>query len=533
MKPVAALGVMVAAATLLTAQPVAPVRLADHAAAQPAATSYNQPFDQLEVGLPAGWHVTFEAQPARFGAAPDTRRVKLSPNADSDPMKNTAWSGLDQVFRSFASRALFLQTGGQASLSEQAEFPDRALGVRTGNALGESYAPTESYDTGGGAFTFCVDSTGLRLTELSFEFTLFGGLDPEGRGYVQEWTVQATNSTAGEVWIEIGRIPTFGDAPTAGDYRVVRFSFRNRTLFERLTAEGLRLDDATFVAFRLVAVSRHPAAAGSSASARFSHALDNFSLGYTSLTDTAFDEEPSQFEPRLRLPASGAYHQDFSLIDEGRLPSGWHLTRTASAAALGTLLPLDTVETRNGTIADNLARRVAWTNSNGTFKNFANPATPRKGPWLNDQAQEAFPDRMLGFRASTATGDTGHAFVFWCDATGRRNLRLAVDVFSTNASERPLDVVVQCSTDQGASWTTLQSMPSLGRVPAPTDPGFKIRHAVNVALPASADDAPSLHLRIAALTLSAGGQPGSDQTRTAIAIDDFTLTYDVVTPLLR
>lgn len=527
LKKLCAPALLFALASPGSAQPVAPLSLADHLAAHPSATSYTQDFTQLADGLPAGWHVSFEAQTTRFGDAPDVRRVKLVPNADPDSMKNTAWSGLDQVFRNFAGRTLFLQSEGQASLAEQAEHADRALGVRTGNALGESYIPNDSYDSGGGAFTFFADSTGLRLTSVSFDLTVFGALDAEGRGYIQEWSLQATNSASGDAWTEIGRVPTFGDAPVAGDYRVVRFSFRHRPLFERLADAGLRLDDAPLVAFRLVAISRLPAAAGTSASARFSYALDNFELGYTSLDDTAFDEEPAAFEPKLRLPASGTYVQDFAIIDDGRLPSGWHLTRTATATSLGTLLPLDTTETRNGTIADNLARRVAWTNSNGTFKNFANPATPRKGPWLNDQAQEAFPNRMLGFRASTATGDTGHAFVFWCDATGRSNLRLAVNVFATNASERPLDVVVQCSTNGGVSWTTLQTLPALGRVPSVTDAGLKITHPVSVALPPTAENSASLHLRIAALALSPGGNPGSDQTRTAIAIDDFTLIYDV------
>ncbi len=510
----------------LHAQPVTPLRLADYIAANSNATSYEQSFDLLANGLPPGWHVTFEAKPSQFGGAPDTRRVKLQPNADADPMKNTAWSGLDQVFRNFAGRTLFLQSSGQASLTEQAEFSNRALGLRTGNALGESYVPNASYDTGGGAIGFSLDSRGSRLTHVNFELALFGAIDSDGRGYIQEWALQGSNSASGGSWVEIGRIFSFGDSPSAGDYRLVRFSFRNRSLFDRLSAAGLQLNDAPLVNIRLVAIDRIAAAAGSSASARFSYALDNFSVGYTGLDDTAFDEEPAAFIPKLPLPANGYYAQDFAIIDEGRLPSGWHLTRSATSTTLGALLPLTTTETRNGTIADNLARRVAWTNSNGTFKNFANPATPRKGPWLNDQAQEAFPNRMLGFRASSATGDTGHAFVFWCDATGQRNLRLTLNVFSTNASERPLDVVVQFSINGGTSWTTLQSFPNLGRVPTVAEAGLKITHPVSISLPASANNAASLHVRIAALTLSVGGNPGSDQTRTAIAIDDFSLTYD-------
>jgi hypothetical protein len=509
------------------AQSTAPLRLADYATAHPAVTAYTQDFAALADGLPEGWYVTFEAKPAQFGGPPDIRRVKLLPNSDPDPMKNTAWSGLDQVFRNFAGRSLFLLSGGEASLTEQAESTDRALGVRSGNALGESYVPTGGYDTGGAAIGFNLATTGWRLTSVNFNFTVFGALDATGKGYVNEWTLQVSNSPAGTGWVDVGAVPSFGTAPVAGDNKSVSFSFRNRALFDRLTAAGIQLDNAPLVCFRVVTTGKTAAAAGTSASDRFSYALDNFSTGYTSLSDTAFDDPPEVFVAKLPLPATGHYEQNFAVLDEGRLPSGWHLTRTATATSLGTLLTLDSVETRNGTLAANLAYRVAWTNSNGTFKNFANPGTPLKGPWLNDQAQEAFPDRMLGFRASSATGDLGHAFVFWCDATKRENLTLKANVFSTNASERPLDVVVQCSTNGGTVWTTLKTLPGLGRPPTVAEGGMKMVWPVAVALPASANLSPSLHLRIAALTLSPGGNPGTDNTRTAIAIDDFSLTYDV------
>ena len=504
-----------------------PLVLVDYATAHPGATAYTQTFDQLTDGLPAGWYVTFDAKPVQFGDAPDVRRVKLIPSADPDPMKNTAWSGLDQVFRSFASRALFLQTSGQAALDEQAAYADRALGVRTGNALGESYLPVNSFDSGGAAFGLNLDTTGRRLTSVSFDLTVFGALDELDQGYISDWTLQVSNAADGSAWVDVGPVPAFGNDPAAGDSRAVSFSFRQHAVFDPLAAAGIRLDNAPLVCFRVVATDRTAAAAGTSASARYSYALDNFTVGYTTLDDTSFDAPPDAYADKLVLPATGSYAQDFSIIDQGRLPSGWHVTRTATATSLGTLLTLDSPETSNGTLAENLAYRVAWTNSNGTFKNFANPATPHKGPWLNDQAQVAFPDRMLGFRANSVTGDIGHAFVFLCDATGCAGLTLSVNILSSNASERPLDVVVQCSTNGGTAWTTLQSLPGLGRVPTVAEAGLTMAHPVTVALPAAANGCANLYIRIAALTLSPGGNPGSDLTRTAISIDDFTLTYHV------
>lgn len=507
------------------AQSTPPLHLAAYAAAHPGDTAYVQDFDALAEGLPEGWYVTFEAKPGQFGGPPDPRRVKLTPSDDPDPMKNTAWSGLDQVFRNFAARSLFLESGGLASLTEQAEAADRALGVRTGNALGESYLPVGGYDSGGAAFGFNLDSTGRRLTSVSFSLNLFGSLDANGKGYVIDWMLQASNSVAGDGWVDVGAVSTFGDAPVAGDVRHVTFSFRDRALFDRLTGAGLKLDDTPLLCFRLVATGKHTAAAGSAASERHSYALDNFTVGFTSLDDTAFDAPTNVYVPQLTLPA-GRYDQDFSIIDDSALPSGWHVTRTATATSLGTFLTLASVESRNGTLADNLAYRVAWTNSNGTFKNFANPGTALKGPWLNDQAQEAFPNRMLGFRASSATGDLGHAFVFWCDATKCANLRLKLTVFATNASERPLEVSVECSAD-GTAWTTLQLLSGLGRVPTVEAGGMRMAYPLDLAVPASFNLSPSLYFRIAALALSPGGNPGSDLTRTAIAIDDFSLTYDV------
>jgi hypothetical protein len=199
-------------------------------------SSYTQDFNAIESGLPSGWSVHSGATVSSTGTALLFGTAKKS------------WSEIDGAFKNYASANNDGATAGSSS-TVQANFLDRALGVRQGTSL----------DPGAAFVARIANTEGFHSFELALDLQI---LSSQSRSTT--WTIDYRVGESG-VFTPLG---SYADPGEWGSTRQV-FSF------------GTELDDQSDqVYIRVAALS-----ASSGTGYRDSFAIDNFSLTFTAIPE--------------------------------------------------------------------------------------------------------------------------------------------------------------------------------------------------------------------------------------------------------
>ena len=198
-----------------------------------------------------------------------------------------------------------------------------------------------------------------------------------------------------------------------------------------------------------------------------------------------------------------SYTQDFDAIGTA-LPTGWTVRTGATASALGSTATLNTAKT-------------AWSDTAGTFKNFA--SADALTSTSNATAQSNSTDRALGVRQSGSFGDPGAAFVLQlANTTARTSFSLSFKLQSLdNTSGRTttwrvdygLGTSPSAFTAVASSPTTITTSPTWGST------------NVTVTLPAALENQTG-NVWIRIVTIVASSNSGN---RPSSAIDDVNLTW--------
>ncbi len=226
-----------------------------------------------------------------------------------------------------------------------------------------------------------------------------------------------------------------------------------------------------------------------------------------------------------QINLSGAsYSQDFNQLASG-LPQGWSIRTGANAHSLGNDVSGDFVATPTPTVIG--ANGTYWKNTTAKFKNFASFKSSLIGNYVQ-QASE--PDRALGVRQSSTLGDPGAAFVL-CIANTQafQNFQLSFDLQSlddTNGERQTVWSVDYGIGDNPSTFSTISTGHTTG-----ANQVFSNR--INTTLPASVNNQnQKVWIRIVTLSASTNPSNASNPTRTSSAIDNFSLSYQLMpTPI--
>lgn len=200
------------------------------------------------------------------------------------------------------------------------------------------------------------------------------------------------------------------------------------------------------------------------------------------------------------------YVQTFDGIGSG-LPEGFTVRTGATATALGTTATLTTAAT-------------AWSNTTGSFKNFASADGLTAGATTAEQA--ASTDRALGVRQTGTVGDPGAAFVFQvANTVGKTDFDLSFKLQSLDvASARVTTWQVDYGTGTTPSvFTTVGSSTGTGNTTFANTP-------ITVDFGTQLDGLTGpVWIRIVTLTATTGSG-----NRPTSAIDDFSLSWSTPSP---
>ena len=211
------------------------------------ASPYQENFDGLAGGLPAGFSVRTGATAASLGAAPTTAQLLLAPGPA------TTWASTGTGFKNYASAT---GLAASATTAAQTAAPNRALGVRQTSTAG--------FDPGA-AFVFEAASTsGKTDFALSFRLQSLDASSPR----VTTWRVDYGLGAAPTAFTPVGAGRTTGGGTFANDSVTVSF--------------GAALDNQGGpITIRIVAL-----AASTGSSNRPSTAIDDFRLSWSAPTAT-------------------------------------------------------------------------------------------------------------------------------------------------------------------------------------------------------------------------------------------------------
>ncbi len=247
----------------------------------PAGVTYDQDFNSLANGLPAGWHVYTGATDTSLG------------EEDTLIAGTVSWGSSGAGFKNYASANNGLPSG--ASTADQHGAADRALGVRQTTATG--YSP-------GAAFVFCLaHTTGLSDFKLSFRLQAL-----TSSSHVIEWAVDYGLGDTPAVFIPVAATGNRVTGNSTVSNNIIDVNF------------GSALDHHTgTVWIRIVNLS--PSSSGSGS--RPSTAIDDFSLTWTGTG--AGSDRP---EVMKLSPVNGAQYVSLQTVPE--ITFNRHVTQLAT-----------------------------------------------------------------------------------------------------------------------------------------------------------------------------------------------------------
>jgi hypothetical protein len=191
---------------------------------------YTQNFDSIGTGLPTGWD-------ARTGATATALGTVASFTTGA-----TSWDNTTGAFKNFAATTGLSETSTTAA---QSASTDRAFGIRQTNSFGDP----------GASFNFHFSTTGVNVTNISFDAMM---------------TSVQTRSTVWSIQYGVGASPTsfttLGTYSDPGIWGSTGFSFTTADF-------GTNLDNQANLWFRVVALS-----GSTGTGSRDSFAIDNFNV---------------------------------------------------------------------------------------------------------------------------------------------------------------------------------------------------------------------------------------------------------------
>jgi hypothetical protein len=196
------------------------------------AGTYNENFNSIGSGLPAGWTLSTTATATSLGTQ--------GANFITAP---TSWADTIGAFKNFASA-----TGlpGTATRAQQRRSRDRAFGFRQNGKFGDP----------GAAFTFSFSTSGIQVTSISIDLMMLG-VQTRSTSFSIQYGVGANSSS----------FTTLGTWADPGAFGTTNFNFTS-------TDFGSNLDNQPDLYFRVVTLAASTGVPGS----RDAVGIDNFSI---------------------------------------------------------------------------------------------------------------------------------------------------------------------------------------------------------------------------------------------------------------
>ncbi len=326
---------------------------------------YNQTFDTLGSGLPAGWTVYTGATATGLGTP-----------ATVNTATTVSWAATTGQFVNLASAdnngAPF--TGAEA-IAVQSAATDRALAIRQTGAFGDP----------GASFNFNFSTVGRQVTSISF---LAQMLSVQTRSTV--WTVQYGIGATPATWTTL---TTFSDPGVFGSTTI------------NLSGFGTALDNQSNVWPRVVAL-----AASTGAGSRDSFGLDDFTI----VTTAGSGPTPPSIgtPPAAQSVTEGATVQ-FSVVASGTAPLSYQWRKNTTSLSDGGIVAgalTDTLTLTGVSLGDTGGYDVVVTNAAGSATSAAasltvNPVLVAPGITTQPTAQAA----PLGGSATFSVAASGTA----------------------------------------------------------------------------------------------------------------------------
>jgi len=201
-----------------------------------------------------------------------------------------------------------------------------------------------------------------------------------------------------------------------------------------------------------------------------------------------------------------SYSQNFDEVANS-LPDGWSVRTNATVAQIGTLAPFSTAH-------------KDWTNTAGTFANYASTTNNEGTAFVGNEpatTQTNALNRAAGIRQTGAFGDPGAAFVLRIDNTiGMGNFQISLDLLMLSVQTRSTVWTIDYAVGNApGAFTPLATF---------SDPGVFGTTKTNISAGSVLNNqTENVWIRIVALAASTGAN-----NRDTFGIDNFQLTWTPV-----